>query len=113
MLATSPSYPGKHWLRVSASEVGFNLTKLNLVKKWLDKRAKNFRYRVVIIRGGRLVANWNRGFDTKKRRLFEFPFKQLFSSIRYLTKNHISLSRNSGNTDDIQLPLASAAKSNF
>ena len=77
MVASSASYPGKHWLRVSASEVDFKLTKLNLVKKWLDKRGKNCRYRVVIIRGGRLVANWNRGFNTKKIRLFEFAFKAL------------------------------------
>jgi len=113
MVASSALYPGKHWLRVSASEVDFNLTKLNLVKKWLDKRAKNFRYRVVIIRGGRLVANWNLGFNTKKRRLLEFAFKQLFSKICYLTRNNISLSRNSSHADDIQLPLASAAKSIF
>ena len=113
MVASSASYPGKHWLRVSASEVDFKLTKLNLVKKWLDKRGKNCRYRVVIIRGGRLVANWNRGFNTKKIRLFEFAFKQLFSRICYLTKNNISLSRNSGHAYYIQLPLASAAKSIF
>jgi hypothetical protein len=113
MVASSPLYPGKHWLKVSTGEVGFNIAKLNLAKKWLDERAKDFRYRVAIIRGGRLVANWNRGFNTKKRRLFEFAVKQFFSSIRYLTKNHISLSRNSGNADDIQLPLASAAKSIF
>ena len=113
MLASFPSYPEGDRLKVSASGVGFDLTKLNLAKKWLDGRTKNSRYRVVIIRGGRLVANWNRGFNTKKRRLFEFAFKQFFSSIRHLTKKNISQSRNSGRADDIQLPLASAAKSIF
>lgn len=113
MLASSQSYPGQHWLKISPTEVGFNITKLNLVKKWLDERAKNFRYRVVLIRCGRLVANWNRGFDTQKKSLFEFPFKQVVSSIRYLTKNNKALFRNSTRADDIQLPLASAAKSIF
>lgn len=113
MLASLPSYPEGRWLKVSASEVGFNLTKLNLAKKWLDERTKNPRYRVVIIRGGRLVANWNHGLETKKKRLFGYPFKLFISIFRQLTKHNITRFLNSHRADDMQLPLASAAKSIF
>jgi hypothetical protein len=113
MLASFPSYPEGSWLKASASEAGFNPGKLNLAKKWLDERVKNSRYRVVIIRCGKLVVNWNRGFDTKKKRLFGYLFKPVISISRYLTKNNRSQPQNSDRADQIQLPLASAAKSIF
>jgi CubicO group peptidase (beta-lactamase class C family) len=113
MRASFPSYPEEHWLKTSADEAGFNPGELYLAKNWLDERVKNSRYRVVIIRGGRLVANWNHGFESKKKRLFKYPFKPFISIFRYLRKNNRSRYQNSGRANHIQLPLASAAKSIF
>lgn len=61
------TYPGLEWTRILPSEAGFDPIKLTDAKCWLNKRVGDTHYRVVIIRGGRLVAEWKHGFGPKKR----------------------------------------------
>jgi len=104
MLASYPTYPGKNWSKISTREAGFNPSKLELAKRWHDKCVGDGRYRVVIVRGGRLVANWNHGFGHKKK------FSFILSRIMGIKDGDSSAN---ASACDRQLPLASAAKSIF
>jgi CubicO group peptidase (beta-lactamase class C family) len=54
---------------------------LNSLKHWLDARAGDEGYRVVIVRGGRIAAEWNRGIDRDKQQGLASAAKSIFSSI--------------------------------
>jgi len=96
-------YPGGEWRKIPPHEAGFDPSKLYLAKDQLDKRVGNGRYRVVIIRSGRLVANWNYGFGLHKN-------LYLISRIAGMIGRNSSAA---ARPCDIKLPLASAAKSIF
>jgi CubicO group peptidase (beta-lactamase class C family) len=98
---------------IKPSEAGFDSEKLEGVKCWLDNRIDNGKYRVVIIRGGRLVSEWNHGFRPNKRFHLISAIKSVFMH------NPPSTYRGPASDDyhnvgrDQQLPLASVAKSVF
>jgi CubicO group peptidase (beta-lactamase class C family) len=75
------TYPGAEWTYVSADEAGFVSRKLKRVKRWLDRRARRRRYRVVIVRGGRVVAEWNRGVGRDEQLRLASAAKSIFSCI--------------------------------
>jgi CubicO group peptidase (beta-lactamase class C family) len=113
MLVTYPLYPDKSWHKASAHEAGFDSSKLERAKSWLDRSAKTRRYRVVVVRSGRLVANWNHGFGPKKKYSFGFLTRVFIPQILGLADKKFSVRFNHASTSDIHLPLASAAKSIF
>jgi hypothetical protein len=43
MLVTYPLYPDKSWHKASAHEAGFDSSKLERAKSWLDRSAKTRR----------------------------------------------------------------------
>ena len=99
----SAIYPGEEWNKIPPHEAGVDPAKLDSAKVWLDKHSGDRRYRVVVVRGGRLVANWNSGFGLNKK---SYLFSRVVGRI----------GRDSSATArpyDIRLPLASAAKSIF
>jgi CubicO group peptidase (beta-lactamase class C family) len=113
MLAPNPIYPYDDWRQTSAHEAGINPSKLMLAKRWLDQRSKSGRYRVVVVRSGRLVASWNNGFGGKIQSSFRFLAKRFIAKILGPTNRNFYATWNSLPACDIQLPLASAAKSIF
>lgn len=74
-------YPDPEWERVSPTKAGINAEKLNSVKRWLDENVGNGSYRVVIIRGGYLIAEWNYGVDRNKQLSLASASKSIYSSI--------------------------------
>ena len=54
-------YPDVEWTQKSPAEAGFDERKLARAKQWLDQQVGDGRYRVVIVRGGCLVAEWVHG----------------------------------------------------
>ena len=100
---SSTIYPGKVWSKIAPQKAGFDPSKLYLAKDRLDKRVGDGRYRVVIVRAGRLVANWNYGFGLNKN---VYLISRIASIIgrNFLATAHPC---------DIKLPLASVAKSIF
>jgi CubicO group peptidase (beta-lactamase class C family) len=74
-------YPGATWEQVSPGEAGFDPDKLEVIKDWLDDQAGDRRYRVVIVRGGRLVAEWNHGVGRAEQLRLASATKSIFSSI--------------------------------
>ena len=113
MLVTYPLYPDKSWQKASAPEAGFDPSKLERAKSWLDRSAKTRRYRVVVVRSGKLVANWNHGFGSIKKYPPGFLAKFFIPQILGLADKKLSDRFNHLPTRDIHLPLASAAKSIF
>jgi CubicO group peptidase (beta-lactamase class C family) len=77
-------YPDKIWESVVPAEVGFSSEKLDTVKQWLDARVvgevyRDQGYRVVIVRGGRIVAEWYYGVAADARLGIASAAKSLYS----------------------------------
>lgn len=78
------TYPSSEWTRVSPAEAGLDPEKLDGVKRWLDDtaaRAEDGRYRVVVVRGGRVVAEWNHGVGRDEQLRMASAAKSIFSCI--------------------------------
>jgi CubicO group peptidase (beta-lactamase class C family) len=77
-------YPGKEWERVSPAEAGFDPDKLEAARQWQEGRTQDERYakyRTVIVRGGRVVAEWYHGLDGDYHGRLASATKSIFSSI--------------------------------
>lgn len=78
------TYPNPDWQWRTPAEAGFDPAKLETAKQWLDEQARqqeNGRYRVVIVRGGYLVAEWNHGVDADEQLWLASAAKSIFSSM--------------------------------
>lgn len=75
------TYPQADWTRIAPSEAGLDPAKLDGIKSWLDDRVNDGKYRIVIVRGGRLVAEWNHGVGREEQLWLASATKSLFSSI--------------------------------
>ena len=84
---TKTTYPGADWEYVSPVQAGFDPEKLNDAKRWLDDnvgepaQGSPDGYRVVIVRGGRIVAEWNHGIEREQLLGLASASKSVFSSI--------------------------------
>jgi CubicO group peptidase (beta-lactamase class C family) len=75
-------YPAATWPRLRhAEEAGFDSRALKDAKRWLNGRVGRGRYRVVIIRGGYLVAEWNHGVGRHEQLRLASAAKSIFSCI--------------------------------
>jgi len=78
---TETTYPGARWARIPPGEADFDIEKFEGAKRWLDGRVGDGRYRVVIVRGGRVVAEWNHGVGQDEQLWLASAAKSVFSSI--------------------------------
>jgi CubicO group peptidase (beta-lactamase class C family) len=74
-------YPGDEWACRSPAEAGVDPEKLDRAKHWLDGQITDNRYRVVIVRGGYVVAEWNQGIGRDEQLPMASATKSVFSSI--------------------------------
>jgi CubicO group peptidase (beta-lactamase class C family) len=77
-------FPGKSWDTISPADAGFDPAKLEAVHQWQEERAQDPRYakfRTVIVRGGRVVAEWNHGLDRDYHARLASACKSVFGSI--------------------------------
>ncbi len=81
MAEVTPTYPDPDWARVAPAEVGLDPQKLAEAEGWLKRHASEGRYRVVIIRGGRLVAEWNYGVAGQEQLALASAAKSIFSCL--------------------------------
>jgi len=89
----SPRFPDAKWNRVTPEEAGFNAERLSAARedleatavsgdpRELDEYSHDNPYRVVIVRGGRLVAEWNQGIESDRNVRLRSATKSIFSSI--------------------------------
>ena len=54
-------YPQETWSRANPADVGMDAYKLDEAHRWIDENMPGQPYRVVIVRRGQVVAEWNRG----------------------------------------------------
>ena len=107
------TYPGAEWNCILPGEAGFDSGKLDSAKRRLDDSVGNGKYRIVMIRGGRLVAEWNHGFRPKKRFPLLSAAKSVLSHNFTPTGEHPVSDSNQNVGRNKQLSLASVAKSIF
>ena len=73
------SYPGIDWARVTPQQAGMDASKLGTAKRWLDDHAGDGRYRVVVVRHGRVVAEWHYGCEQSEQLGLASATKSVFS----------------------------------
>ncbi len=78
---TAKVYPGTEWARISPDQAGIDPEKLDGAKRWLDDHVGEGRYRIAIVRGGRLVAEWNHGVERDEQLWLASAAKSIFSCI--------------------------------
>ena len=113
ILMSSTIYPDAQWESMPSSEAGFDSLKLDDAKCWLDKCVGDGRYRVVIIRGGHLIVEWNHGFGRGKRFSLSSAVKDIFPRVLRSFGGGALAKGNEAFGREKQLSLASAAKSIF
>lgn len=74
-------YPGESWDRIAPEAVGFDPGRLAAVGDWLAETANGERYRVIVVRHGAIVAEWNAGSKPGARLSIASAAKSLFSSV--------------------------------
>lgn len=80
------SFPGVHWTFVDPTDAGFDPHGLQKAEAWMDQQAaqkapSERQYRVVVVRGGHVVAEWNRGIARSEQLQLASATKSIFSSI--------------------------------
>ena len=77
-----PSSCGEEWEAAPPEELGFDPERLEQARKRLNEQVgAQGRYRVVIVRGGRIAAEWNRGIDASQQRSIASTNKSLISCL--------------------------------
>ena len=72
-------YPGSDWERLTPSEVGMDPERLQAAPDWLEAQGQEKRYRVVVVRAGAVVAEWNHGVAAEDRLSLASAAKSIYS----------------------------------
>lgn len=75
------TFPDAQWDTISPSEAGFDSDKFSRIQHWLHDNANHRPYRVVIVRYGYIVAEWNHGVSRDEHIKLASATKSIFSSI--------------------------------
>lgn len=82
---TAVHFPTEEWETGDAAELGFRPDKLEKAKKWLKEAAalqpEHPACRVVVVRYGKIAAEWNRGVERNEQLWMASATKSVFSSI--------------------------------
>jgi CubicO group peptidase (beta-lactamase class C family) len=74
-------YPQETWAEQPPDHVGIDPARLQTARRWLDEHAADHPYRVVIVRDGYLIAEWNRGHERDEQLDLASATKSIFSSV--------------------------------
>jgi CubicO group peptidase (beta-lactamase class C family) len=74
-------YPADRWESIAPTDAGFDSARFQRIEQWLRDHRKDRNYRVVIVRGGRLVAEWYQGVGRDAQQRLASATKSIFSSI--------------------------------
>lgn len=73
------SFPGPAWDFAEPAEAGMEPDALEAARTWLEEAAGERPYRIVAVRGGRIVAEWEHGVETDAQLGIASASKSLFS----------------------------------
>ena len=74
-------FPQHEWETVAPAEAGFNPEKLGQARQWLDDHTGDRPYRMVIVRGGRLVVEWNHQIERETRLGIASAAKSIYANL--------------------------------
>ena len=74
-------FPGVEWTRRPPGEVGFDENALERLRRWLYQSAGDRPFRVLIVRHGYLVAEWENDLSSGDKRSLASAAKSVFSSV--------------------------------
>ena len=74
-------FPGKDWPFAQPTDVGMDAGKLDDAHRWHTQRAGETPYRVVIVRAGRIAAEWAQGVGIAERLNMASATKSLFAAV--------------------------------
>lgn len=81
MSTSNTVFPDNVWQRDEPANVGLDSAKLEALRSWLDENAASKPFRVLIVRAGRLVAEWNKGLDADTQRNLASGAKSVYAMI--------------------------------
>jgi len=73
--------PAATWERIAPAEAGFDPAKLDKVRMWLDEHSGPQGYRFVVVRGGRIVVEWNRNVPRDRLLPIASAAKSIYSNV--------------------------------
>ncbi len=74
-------FPARCWERAEPEQVGVDGGRLEAARLWYQDRAEGEPYRVVIVRFGRMIGEWEQGVASDERVNMASATKSLFASI--------------------------------
>jgi CubicO group peptidase (beta-lactamase class C family) len=80
-MSEKTEFPGNEWTFAQPGDVGISVEKLDTARAWHAEQAGDKPYRVVIVRGGRIAAEWEQGTETDAELNMASATKSLFSSV--------------------------------
>jgi len=78
---TSTSFPTASWETVAPEDVGINPDQLARTKTWLDERVEDRKYRFALVKGGKLVVEWNHGIEAGEKIPTASTWKSMLSNL--------------------------------
>ena len=77
---TATTFPTTTWDTATPEAAGFDPNRLDAAKTWLDKRVADRGYRCALVKGGRLVAEWNHNINPAEKRGTASTWKSMLSN---------------------------------
>ena len=74
-------YPAADWDRIAPADAGFDPVRFQQIEQWLRDHRQDRSYRIVIVRGGRLVGEWLHGVERDAQLRLASAAKSIFASI--------------------------------
>ncbi|MHC4480466.1 MAG: hypothetical protein ACYS1C_05790 [Planctomycetota bacterium] len=62
------AFPAEEWERVEPEQAGIDGQELEAIRLWHSEQAGDRPYRVVVVRGGIIAAEWQQGLSAEERR---------------------------------------------
>ncbi len=78
---TTSIIPSKSWEFAAPEEMGVEPTRLERGRRWLDEISGSNPYRVVIVRYGRIIAEWIHGMDVDRKVKIYSAVKSVFGNL--------------------------------
>ncbi|MBN1402506.1 MAG: beta-lactamase family protein, partial [Anaerolineae bacterium] len=74
-------FPGATWERTTPFEAGMDQDKLEAAHRWMAERMGDKPYRIVIVRRGRVVAEWNGNIGPEPKLPIASAAKSVYSNV--------------------------------
>ncbi len=74
-------FPAESWKSIDPRDAGFDPEKLAEAKKWLDTESVGDTYRVLVMRAGGIVAEWQQGVAVGEKQWLASAAKSVYSCL--------------------------------